>query len=203
MKIAPMLTLIAATTFAVVGCSSPDKPEEEPSQTPEPIVSAITYQGAPSSHAASEIADGTCFSTEGVDRTDPTEVARAFTLISYCWDSVHDRTTTAATLRAKDLMNEQWVQNLVEPERNAYQSMFNTAYQHQSYTSVHAELAPTDLNSSEGDRVTRVFLVDFTWQGRDGSVGSSVRLISTVYVEKNAEGKYEVTGQQMHGFEER
>ena len=137
--------------------------------------SAVTEQPAPSPSATATPKPADLSATVQklleVDRTHPDKVAAAFADIIMRWDVAHDRTETAAAVRAQPLMIPDLAKRTVEPERNASQALW-------------LELAPlgafseptigpgVPLDGDEGtdteDVAYRNLTATWTWRDADG-----------------------------------
>lgn len=192
-------TCLLATLAA--GCSS-SSAETEPTATPESLKTTISAATSEPTESDTAIAEGHCPDPQTVETSNPDDLSYSFSLIVHCWDSVHDRTMTAAALRARPLMNEELAARTVEPERNAAQNMFNQAYKTQAYSQATAELAPTELNTQDSEDIsTRVYWVDWDWHGRDGTTASGGHAIFTVTMTKEGD-TWRIADYSTTGFEE-
>lgn len=189
--------LLVTTALLCVGCSS-SQPEEA---APAPVTTTARTI-APEEDTMNSIADGNCLNPEDIDTSNPDALSRGYVIMTYCWDSVHDRTLTAASIRAKELMTEEFAQRQVEPERNAAQGMFNQAYKHQAYSQPSVTLSPTEVNSQDTENsATRVYLVEWDWIGRDGTTSTGGKAIASVGMVKEGD-TWKVSGSATDGFVE-
>ena len=150
----------SASPAAVASSAAPavSSVAESPTAVAEPSLETYT------------LADGTCATAEGVDFADSAAVAERFMEISYCFDSMVDRTMTAGMLRANELMSEQLRQKLVEPERNGIQRQWGMAQKHQAYTRPTITDAATEplIDPTGGTRFEQK-MASWMWVGRDGA----------------------------------
>ncbi|WP_258059094.1 hypothetical protein [Arthrobacter sp. B1805] len=115
----------------------------------------------------------------------------------HSWDTTNDRTQTAAAVRAKPLMSEDWAAQQVEPERNAAQGSWLEPAQHQAYSSPSIVPAPGDVSEDvTEDKAIRAYDVSWRWESRDGEkLTATGQRIVTIYLEKHDERWY-VVGHQ-------
>lgn len=185
-----------ALAFVLVGCGT------QQTQKTESSPAAETSTTASPSSSAHTVADGTCYDLTQVDRTSATDVAQAFSAVSYCWDSTLDGRTTDGMLRAKEIMSAEFYQTQAESEtRNVLQAQFNEAYKHEGYTSVKASQTPGDTNQDiDGDKAVRGVSTQWEWTGRDGKNLPGGRAQDNVYLEKH-HGVWEVVAVDNSLFE--
>lgn len=190
---------LLATALLYAGCSA--SPTEETAPAPEPVTTTVRTI-APEKETKNPIADGNCLTPEDIDTSNPDALSRGYVMMTYCWDSVHDRTLTAASIRAKELMTDDFAQQQVEPERNSAQAMFNQAYKHQAYSRPSVNLSPTEVNSQDTDTsASRVYLVEWDWVGRDGTTTTGGKAIASVGMVKEGD-TWKVNNSATHGFVE-
>ncbi|MCM3487133.1 hypothetical protein [Kocuria rosea] len=134
-----------------------------------------------------------------MDRTDVDSTARAAALLLHSWDTAVDRTETAAAIRAKPLMSDEWAAHQVEPERNSSQGAWLEPASHGAYSRAQAVPAIGDVTRDVADdKAVRAYKVTWRWASRDGepAEGTGTRHV-TIYLEKNS-GAWEVVGHQSH-----
>lgn len=197
-KLTTTTTLFLATLL-LANCSAT---QEESTQEPQQPITTTAHTIAPAEETMTSIADGNCLNIEDVDTSNPDALSRGYVMMAYCWDSVHDRTLTAASIRAKALMTDDYAQQQVEPERNSSQAMFNEAYKTQAYSRPSVTLSPTELNSQDTeDSAIRVYLVEWDWVGRDGTISTGGKAIASVGMVKEGD-TWKVSGSSTDGFTE-
>lgn len=192
------MTVIAIAALGVSGCSSPTQSMEEPANTPAPVTTTATT-ATPLDNA---VAGSSCPSASDVDTSNPDAVSRGFIRIAYCWDSVNDRTLTASSIRAKELMTDEMAQLQIEPERNAAQAMFNRAYEGRAYSEATMTVSPTELNSQDTeDKAVRVYLVDWDWKNEDGTTTTGGHALATVSMVKDG-AAWKISAHSTDNFQE-
>lgn len=183
-KIAYVAFTALAMTPIYAGCSSGQASKE--GATPQ---SSTTVAASPTfaSSSANAIADGTCYEASAVNRQSATDVAQAFSAVSYCWDSTLDARTTDGMLRAKELMsNDFYETQQASQTRNMLQAQFNEAYKHQAYSSVKVSQTPGDTNQDiDADKAVRGVSTEWEWVGRDGEILNGGKAQDNVYLEKH------------------
>lgn len=203
MALRKITTLLGTGLLAVLAAGCSNTPTEpEPTATPEPLSTTISTAPSEPTEPSTAIAEGNCPEAQTVETSNPDDLSYGFSLIAHCWDSVHDRTMTAAALRATPLMTDELTARTVEPERNAAQNMFNQAYKSQAYSQATAELAPTELNAQDTEDIsTRVYWVDWDWHGRDGTTATGGHAIFTVSMTKDGD-TWRIADYSTTGFQE-
>lgn len=193
-----------ALATVLVGCGTQETQETESSPAAETTTSVSISPSTTASPSPSTrtVADGTCYDLSRVDRTSATDVAQAYSAVSYCWDSTLDGRTTDGMLRAKDIMSEQFYQTQAESQtRNMLQAQFNEAYKHEGYTSVKVSQTPGDTNQDiDTDKAVRGVSTEWEWTGRDGETLPGGRAQDNVYLEKH-NGFWEVVAVDNSLFE--
>ncbi|MDF9277446.1 hypothetical protein P4U43_06520 [Arthrobacter sp. EH-1B-1] len=141
--------------------------------------------------------EGSFIESTDADRTDADSTAEVTALMLHSWDTTTDRTQTAAAIRAKSLMNEDWAAQQVEPERNAAQGAWLEPAQHQAYSSPSIVPAPSDVSKDIAeDKAIRAYDVRWQWESRNGEqLTATGQRIVTIYLEKHDERWY-VVGHQ-------
>ncbi|MBG6218638.1 hypothetical protein IWX75_003125 [Arthrobacter sp. CAN_A6] len=192
---AALAAAVTACLIALTGCaadapaSTDGAPISAPTQTPE---------GTDTSAPAEKSLGGDTFaSPEDADRSDVDSTARVAALMLHSWDTTVDRTETAAAVRAKPLMSDEWAANQVEPERNASQGEWLEPAEHDAYSVPRAVPAIGDAAQDiASDKAIRVLDVTWRWVARDETPlqGTGHRQV-TVYLEKSAD-RWDVVGHQ-------
>lgn len=169
--------------------------------------SATSATASPTASSSSSfetyaLADGNCKTAQGVDYSDADAVATRFMEISYCFDSMVDRTMTAGMLRASDVMTDDFKQKLVEPQRNALQNQWTLATEHKAYTRPTVSDAPGDSEVSKDPSVVhQTKLVRWLWVGRDeASMDGGYSTVDLVLV-KGSDGRWLVDEAATNVFE--
>ncbi|WP_458117312.1 hypothetical protein [Arthrobacter sp. D2-10] len=160
------------------------------SETLSPVTSeAATTQPTPG--------DGSFVQPSDADRTDADSTAEVAALMLHSWDTTTDRTQTAAAVRTKALMSEDWATQQVEPERNAAQGAWLEPAEHQAYSSPSIVPAPGDVSQDVAeDKAIRAYNVSWRWESRNGEeLASTGQRIVTIYLEEHNERWY-VAGHQ-------
>jgi hypothetical protein len=141
--------------------------------------------------------EGSFIETSDADRTDADSTAEVAALMLHSWDTTTDRTQTAAAVRARLLMSEDWATQQIEPERNAAQGAWLEPAQHQAYNSPSIVPAPGDVSEDIAeDKAIRAYDVRWQWESRDGEkLTATGQRIVTIYLEKHDERWY-VVGHQ-------
>ncbi|WP_203225568.1 hypothetical protein [Kocuria sp. SM24M-10] len=88
--------------------------------------------------------DGTFPVPGDADRADVESTAHTAALMLHSWDTATDRTETAAAIRAKPLMSEEWAANQIEPQRNSSQGAWLKPSEHRAYSEARAVAAIGD-----------------------------------------------------------
>lgn len=140
---------------------------------------------------------GTFVEASDADRTDADTTAEIAALMLHSWDTTNDRTQTAAAVRAKPLMSEDWAAQQIEPERNAAQGAWLEPAQHQAYSSPSIVPAPGDVSEDIAeDKAIRAYDVRWQWESRDGEkLTATGQRIVTIYLERHDE-RWHVVGHQ-------
>ncbi|WP_299168947.1 hypothetical protein [uncultured Arthrobacter sp.] len=140
---------------------------------------------------------GTFVEASDADRTDADSTAEIAALMLHSWDTTNDRTQTAAAVRAKPLMSEDWAAQQIEPERNAAQGAWLGPAQHQAYSSPSIVPALGDVSEDIAeDKAIRAYDVRWQWESRDGEkLTATGQRIVTIYLEEH-DGRWYVVGHQ-------
>lgn len=146
--------------------------------------------------------DGTFTDPATADRSDADSTAEVAALILHSWDTVTDRTQTAAALRARPLMSEHWAAEQIEPERNAAQGAWLEPSKHEAYSSPSIIAATGDVSRDVApDKVIRAYDVSWRWSSRDGQdLEMTGRQLVTLYLEQH-DGRWEVVGHQYQSID--
>lgn len=176
----------------VTGCRSAENPGAISAPRPAPTVISPT--------AAAELlpGKGTFVRADDADRSDADSTAEVAALLLHSWDTLTDRTQTAAAVRAKDLMNEDWASHQVEPERNGAQGEWLKPSQHQAYSSPSVVSGAGDVAQDVApDKAIRFYHITWRWIARDGTeLPNSATNTVTLYLEKH-NGLWDVVGHQI------
>ncbi|WP_421082802.1 hypothetical protein [Rothia nasimurium] len=208
-----LVALIAALVLVVgvlavlvaMKLGADDSPVSAPlASSASPTVSSVVESPGATAEPSLEtyiLADGTCATAEGVDFTDSAAVAQRFMEISYCFDSMVDRTMTAGMLRADELMSEQLRQKLAEPERNGIQRQWVMAQEHQAYTRPTVTDAATEpLIDPTGATRFEQKMASWLWVGRDGaSMDGGYAVLQLTLIQEG--GRWVVDGVETRVFE--
>ena len=118
-----LITALALGALPLAACStSPAQETSAPSSAAASASSAPAAWPTHSSFPTPQVpGEGTFPRVQDVDRSDVDSTARAAALLLHSWDTASDRTETAAAVRTKPLMSDEWAAQQVEPERNASQ----------------------------------------------------------------------------------
>ncbi|KLU09984.1 hypothetical protein [Kocuria sp. SM24M-10] len=194
-----LITALALCALPLAACStSPAQETSASSNAADPASSAT-----PSSLSTPEVpGDGTFPRIQDVDRTDVDSTARAAAILLHSWDTVVDRTETAAAIRAKPLMSDEWAAHQAEPERNSSQGAWLDPAEHRAYSRAQAVPAIGDVSRDVAkDKAIRAYKVTWRWASRDGepAEGTGTRHV-TIYLEKHS-GAWEVVGHQSHDLD--
>ncbi|MFC4905666.1 hypothetical protein BJF77_18425 [Kocuria sp. CNJ-770] len=184
------LALTLALCALPLAACAPDVAERTSEQT------TATATSTPSPTATTP-GEGTFLDPTDVDRTDVEATAEAAALLIHSWDTVTDRTQTAAAIRAKPLMSEEWAANQIEPERNGNQAAWLKPSEHQAYSAPSITPAVGDVSRDvANDKVIRAYDLTWRWISRDGQeIEATGRRQVVIYLEKHS-GQWEVVGHQ-------
>ena len=190
-----LITALALCALPLAGCSA--EPTQETSQSSS-VAPSTTSAGpaTPTSTPVPEVpGDGTFPAIEDVDRTDVDSTARATAVLLHSWDTALDRTETAAAIRAKPLMSDEWAANQIEPARNSSQGDWLEPSEHRAYSRAQAVPSIGDVSQDVAeDKAIRAYTVTWRWASRDGepAEGTGRRQV-VIYLERHA-GAWEVVG---------
>ena len=196
-----LITALALCALPLAACStSPAQETSAPSSAAASASSSPAAWPTLSSFPTPEVpGDGTFPAVEDVDRTDVDSTARAAALLLHSWDTAADRTETAAAIRTKPLMSDEWAGHQVEPERNASQGAWLDPASHGAYSRAQAVPAIGDTTRDVAeDKAIRAYKVTWRWASRDGepAEGTGTRHV-TIYLERHS-GAWDVVGHQSH-----
>ncbi|GEO97488.1 hypothetical protein KTU01_36110 [Kocuria turfanensis] len=196
-----LMTALALCALPLAACST--SPAQETSVLSSAAASASSFPAAwptSSSFPTPEVpGDGTFPRVQDVDRSDVDSTARAAALLLHSWDTAADHTETAAAIRTKPLMSDDWAAQQVEPERNSSQGAWLGPAEHGAYSRAQAVPAIGDVTRDVADdKAVRAYKVTWRWASRDGepAEGTGTRH-ATIYLEKHS-GAWEVVGHQSH-----
>ena len=196
-----LITALALCALPLAGCSTePAEESSASSSAPASASSAPADWPTTRSFPTPQVpGDGTFPAVEDVDRTDVDSTTRAAAILLHSWDTVVDRTETAAAIRTKPLMSDEWAGHQVEPERNASQGAWLEPASHGAYSRAQAVPAIGDTTRDVADdKAVRAYKVTWRWASRDGepAEGTGTRHV-TIYLERHS-GAWEVVGHQSH-----
>lgn len=159
--------------------------------------SSTSPSSTPSELNTPMLGEGTFATPEDADRTSADSTAETAALMLHSWDTTTDRTQTAAAIRAKPLMSEEWAAQQVEPERNGNQAAWLQPAEHQAYSSPSIVPAVGDVSRDVAeDKAIRAYDVTWRWTSRNGEeVDVTGRRHLTLYLEKH-DKQWEVVGHQ-------
>lgn len=134
-----------------------------------------------------------------VDRADVEATAETAALMLHSWDTATDRTQTAAAIRAKPLMSQEWADHQVEPERNGNQAAWLEPAEHQAYSAPSLVPAVGDVSRDvAADKAIRAYDLTWRWISRDGhQIEATGQRQVVIYLEKH-NGQWDVVGHQSH-----
>ncbi|MHA7287686.1 hypothetical protein ACX80I_15550 [Arthrobacter sp. MDT3-44] len=189
-------TAAAACLLVFTGCAA-GAPASEGEVAPLSAPTTI-YEGSYTSAPAEDILGANTFpSPEDADRSDVDSTARVAALMLHSWYTTVDRTETAAAVRAKSLMSEEWAADQVEPERNASNGEWLEPAEHGAYSVPRVVPAIGDAGHDvAADRAIRVLDVTWRWVARDETpLTTGGHRQVTVYLEKT-EDQWDIVGHQ-------
>lgn len=181
-RFAVAVTSTALCAALITGCTG-----QQEQAAPEPSASETTPQTP---------GDGNFASPEDADRSDVDSTAETAALMLHSWDTALDTTETAAAIRAKPLMSDEWAAAQVEPERNSSQGEWLEPGKVEAYSQPTLMEGAGDAAAHDygPDRAERRYEVTWTWQGRDGStIPSNATREVVIYLERH-DGTWEVVG---------
>ncbi|WP_298590557.1 hypothetical protein [uncultured Kocuria sp.] len=132
-----------------------------------------------------------------VDRADVEATAETAALMLHSWDTATDRTQTAAAIRTKPLMSQDWAANQVEPERNGNQAAWLEPAEHQAYSAPSLIPAVGDVSRDVADdKAIRAYDLTWRWISRDDhQIEATGQRQVVIYLEKH-NGQWDVVGHQ-------
>ena len=186
--------LITALTLCLLPLTSCGP--EGSQQTSEQTTAPATATPSPTEHTVGE---GTFPDPDTVDRADVEATAETAALMLHSWDTATDRTQTAAAIRTKPLMSEDWAANQVEPERNGNQAAWLEPAEHQAYSAPSVIPAVGDVSRDVADdKAIRAYDLTWRWISRDGQeIEATGQRQVVIYLEKH-NGQWDVVGHQSH-----
>ncbi|PLC10647.1 hypothetical protein AUQ48_17250 [Kocuria flava] len=172
---------------------------EGPQQTSEQTTAPATATPSPTKLTVGE---GTFPDPDTVDRSDVEATAETAALMLHSWDTATDRTQTAAAIRTKPLMSEEWADHQVEPERNGNQAAWLEPAEHQAYSAPSLVPAVGDVSRDvAADKAIRAYDVTWRWTSRNGEdIDATGRRHLTLYLEKH-DKQWEVVGHQFRDLD--
>lgn len=142
--------------------------------------------------------EGTFVGVDDADRSDVDSTAEVAALMLHSWDTLTDRTQTAAAIRTKPLMSDEWASNQIEPERNGAQGSWLEPGRHQAFSSPSIVPATGDVGRDVAeDKAIRIYDVSWIWIDRAGAeIKATGRQTVTLYLEKR-DGRWAVVAHQL------
>lgn len=182
--------LITALTLCLVPLTAcgPDAAQ----QASEQITTRATATPSPTELT---VGDGTFPDPDTVDRADVEATAETAALMLHSWDTATDRTQTAAAIRTKPLMSQEWAEHQIEPERNGNQAAWLEPAEHQAYSAPSVIPAVGDVSRDVADdRAIRAYDLTWRWISRDGhEIEATGQRQVVIYLEKH-NGQWDVVG---------
>ncbi|WJZ68641.1 hypothetical protein [Kocuria rosea] len=165
-------------------------------QTSEQTTTPATATPSPTEHTPGQ---GTFPDPDTVDRADVEATAETAALMLHSWDTATDRTQTAAAIRTKPLMSEEWANNQIEPERNGNQAAWLEPAEHQAYSAPSLVPAVGDVSRDvAADKAIRAYDLTWRWISRDDhQIEATGQRQVVIYLEKH-NGQWDVVGHQSH-----
>ncbi|MEB2528735.1 hypothetical protein [Kocuria rosea] len=165
-------------------------------QTSEQTIAPATATPSPTELTFGE---GTFPDPDTVERSDVEATAETAALMLHSWDTATDRTQTAAAIRTKPLMSEEWADHQVEPERNGNQAAWLEPAEHQAYSAPSLVPAVGDVSRDVAtDKAIRAYDLTWRWISRDGhQIEATGQRQVVLYLEKH-NGQWDVVGHQTH-----
>ena len=189
---------LCALPLAACGAETEQTGAQTTEQSSQQATTSPSVTTEPSAVATPQVpGDGTFPEVGDADRSDVESTAHTAALMLHSWDTTTDRTETAAAIRAKGLMSEEWAVNQIEQQRNSSQGDWLEPSEHRAYSRAQAVPAVGDAaRDVAADKAIRVYDVSWWWASRDGepAEGTGSRQV-TLYLEKHS-GEWEVVGHQ-------
>ncbi|MGV3016903.1 hypothetical protein [Rothia sp. 88186D007BW] len=161
-------------------------------------VTATSSATSTAESTADDIAEGSCTDPATVDRSDSEALIKGFTEIAFCWDSTADPNTTAAILRAKPLLTEEYYNSLDPNVRNSMNADFMAVYKSKAYTLPRFSFAPEEADQMPEGLDAKDVIVEWTWLGRDGYEYKGGRALATVTAVEEEPGQWAINGMQIN-----
>lgn len=186
-----LITTLALCLLPLTACG-PDAAQQASEQTTTPAMATPS----PTEHTPGQ---GSFPDPTMVDRSDVEATAETAALMLHSWDTATDRTQTAAAIRAKPLMSQEWADHQVEPERNGNQAAWLEPAEHQAYSAPSLVPAVGDVSRDVAtDRAIRAYDLTWRWISRDGhEIEATGQRQVVIYLEKH-NGQWDVVGHQTH-----
>ena len=186
-----LITALALCLLPLTACG----PETAP-QSSEQTTTTATATPSPTELAPGQ---GTFPDPDTVDRADVEATAETAALMLHSWDTATDRTQTAAAIRTKPLMSEEWANNQIEPERNGNQAAWLEPAEHQAYSAPSLVPAVGDVSRDvAADKAIRAYDLTWRWISRDDhQIETTGQRQVIIYLEKH-NGQWDVVGHQSH-----
>ena len=186
-----LITALALCLLPLTACGP-----EGAQQTSEQTTTPATATPSTTEHTPGQ---GSFPDPDTVDRADVEATAETAALMLHSWDTATDRTQTAAAIRAKPLMSEDWAANQVEPERNGNQAAWLEPAEHQAYSAPSLVPAVGDVSRDvAADKAIRAYDLTWRWISRDDhQIEATGQRQVVIYLEKH-NGQWDVVGHQSH-----
>ena len=186
-----LITTLALCLLPLTACG-PDAAQQASEQTTTPA----TATPSPTELTPGE---GTFPDPDTVERSDVEATAETAALMLHSWDTATDRTQTAAAIRTKPLMSQEWADHQVEPERNGNQAAWLKPAEHQAYSAPSLVPAVGDVARDVAtDRAIRAYDLTWRWISRDDhQIEATGQRQVVIYLEKH-NGQWDVVGHQSH-----
>ena len=186
-----LITALTLCLLPLTACG-PDAAQQTSEQTTAPA----TARPSPTELT---VGDGTFPDPDTVERSDVEATAETAALMLHSWDTATDRTQTAAAIRTKPLMSEDWAANQVEPERNGNQAAWLEPAQHKAYSAPSLVPAVGDVaRDVAADKAIRAYDLTWRWISRDDhQIEATGQRQVVIYLEKH-NGQWDVVGHQSH-----
>ncbi len=186
-----LITALALCLLPLTACGP-----EGAQQTSEQTTVPATATPSPTELTPGE---GTFPDPDTVERSDVEATAETAALMLHSWDTATDRTQTAAAIRTKPLMSEDWAAHQVEPERNGNQAAWLEPAEHQAYSAPSVIPAVGDVSRDVADdKAIRAYDLTWRWISRDDhQIEATGQRQVVIYLEK-LNGQWDVVGHQSH-----
>lgn len=177
------VTLLMLSALTLTACGAENTSEQTTNETSAPSATGITP------------GDGTFIDPNSVDRANVDATAEAAAVLIHSWDTATDKTQTAAAVRAKPLMSDEWAKKQIEPQRNAAHGDWLVPSQHNAYSVASLTPAPGDTTQDVApDKAIRAYHAHWNWNARDNyELEETGKQEIVLYLERH-QGKWSVVG---------